>query len=264
VRETKLLKRTSFGLLSVMLLAIASAMVFSAAFHALPAEAQTSAVKGEIVNPLVGTNDFAFNSSVYSVNSTFTLDFYVANVSDMAAWQIFISWNNTMINFTTAWIPGVNSPGTNVFTQAFNEGATPVVPAPTLEVDTSTNTGYLFYGATNYYASAINHTIPVNVQGLGLLCSVNFTIQVSATGANIFRGAINDLDLSTGFGGYYSAVFSPSGGVGTQISADPAAMEIYGSEALIPEFTPWIIIPFFIVATLLIALLHRRKNRMFK
>ena len=243
-----------------MLLAIVSAMVFSAAFHAVPVEAQTSAVTGEIVNPLVGTNDFAFNSSVYPVNSTFTVDFYVANVSDMVAWQIYISWNNTMINFDTVWIPGINSSGSNVFTEAFNAGATPLVPAPTVEVD-STNTGYLFYGATNLYEPAEDHMYAVNVEGLGLLCSMNFTIQASATGTNVLRGTINNIDLNnTDTTGEYSAVFDPSGD-GTQISAEPATLEIYGSAALVPEFTPWMIVPFFIVATLMAVLLHRRKNR---
>jgi hypothetical protein len=253
------MKKTSFGLLSVTLLTIVSAMVFSAAFHAVPVEAQTSAVTGEIVNPLVGTNDFAFNSSVYPVNSTFTLDFYIANVNDMVAWQIYISWNNTMINFDTAWIPGVNSPGSNVFTEAFNEGATPIVPTPDVEYDTTTNTGYLYYGAANHYQPANNHMIAVNVVGLGLLCSVNFTIQVSATGANVLSSTINNYGLSADLPDY-SCVIDPSGNE-TQISAEPATLEIYGSQALIPEFTPWMIMPFFIVATLLAVLVYRRKNK---
>jgi hypothetical protein len=242
-----------------MLLAMVSAMVFSAAFHAVPAEAQTSAVTGEIVNPLVGTNDFAFNSSVYPVNSTFTLDFYVANVNNMVAWQIYISWNNSMINFDTVWIPGVNSSGTNVFTEAFNNGATPIVPDPDVELDPMTNTAYLFYGATNYYNQSSDHVYAVNVRGLGLLCSVNFTVQVNATGANILSGTINNVPMSAGLGSY-SSVFDPSD-YETQISAEPATLEIYGPEASIPEFTPWMIMPFLIVATLLAALPYRTKKR---
>lgn len=242
-----------------MLLAIVSAMVLSAAFHAVPVEAQTSAVTGEIVNPLLETNDFAFNSSVYPFNSTFTVDFYVANVSNMVAWQIYISWNNTMINYDTIWIPGVNSPGTNVFTQAFNNGATPIPAGPNVAFDTTTNTGYLFYGLANYYQPANNHMVAVNVEGLGLLCSVNFTIQVNVARANILHGTINNLDSSSGLS-TYSAVFNASD-YETQISAEPATLEIYGSEALILEFTPWMVMPFFIVATLLAVLLHRRKNR---
>ena len=245
-----------------MLLALVSAIVFSAAFHAVPAEAQTSAVTGEIVNPLVGTNDFAFNSSVYPVNSTFTVDFYVANVNDMVAWQIYISWNNTMINFDTAWIPGVNnSSGTNVFTPAFNAGATPEVPAPDVEFDFTGTIGYLYYGAANLYEPAADHMYAVNVEGLGLLCSANFTVQVSVTGANILQGTISNFDSSNpGPTGEYSAVFDPSDAE-TQIIANNATLEIYGSEASIPEFTPWMIMPFFIVATLLALLLYRKKNR---
>jgi hypothetical protein len=259
--ERKLLKKKSFGLLSVTLLALLSAMVLSVAFHVVPAEAQTSAITGEIVNPLTGTNDFAFNSSIYPVSSTFTVDYYVANVSDMAAWQIDISWNNTIINFDTAWIPGVNnSSGTNVFTPAFKAGATPEVPAPVVEFD-SANNGYLLYGATAFYEPAKDHLYPVNVVGLGLLCSINFTVQVSVTGANILRGAIINFDsTNTDPVGDYSEVVDPSS-TETQIIANNATLEIYGSEASIPEFTPWMIMPFFIVATLLAVLLCQRKSR---
>ena len=256
-----MLKKTNFGLLSVILLAIVLAMVFSAAFHAVPAEAQTPAVTGEIVNPLTGTSDFAFNSSVYPVNSNFTVDYYVANASDMAAWQIDISWNNTIINFDTAWIPGDNSNGTNVFTPAFNAGATYEVPAPDVDYDSTNSVGYLFYGATTFYEPAKDHLYPVNVVGLGLLCSINFTVQVSVTGANILRGAIINFDsTNTDPIGDYSAVIDPSSTL-TQIIANNVTLEIYGSAAAIPEFTPWMIMPLFIVATLLVVLLYRRKNR---
>jgi hypothetical protein len=245
----------------MMLLALVSAMVFSSAFHAVPAKAQTSSVTGEIVNPLVGTNDFAFNSSVYPVNSTFTVDFYVSDVTDMAAWQIYISWNNTMINFDTLWIPGVNSSGTNVFTEAFNNGAEPIPAGPYVDVDPTTNTASLFYGLANVYKPPKDPVYAVNVEGLGLLCSMNFTIQVNATESNILSGTISNLDASLGLGAY-SEVVDPSG-ARTEILAQPATLEIYGPEATIPEFTPWMIMPFFIVATLLVALAYQsqRKNR---
>lgn len=253
-----LLKKTSFGLL-LMLLALGSAMVLSSAFHAAPVEAQTPSFTGEILNPLVGTSDFAFNSSVYPVNSTFTVDFYVSDVTDMAAWQIYISWNNTMINFDTIWIPGLNSSGTNVFTEAFNNGATPIVAGPEVDIDPTTNTGYLLYGLGNQYKPPKDPIYVVNVEGLGLLCSMNFTIEVSATGNSTLSGTINNLDASAELP-YYSAVVNPSGAE-TQISTQPATLEIYGSDATIPEFTPWIIMPFFIVATLLAALAYRRKSK---
>jgi len=245
-----------------MLLAILLAMAFSTGFHAVPAEAQTLAVTGEIVNPLTGTNDFAFNSSVYLVNSTFTVDYYVANVSDVAAWQIDIIWNNTLINFDTIWVPGLNSsfPGSNVFTPAFNAGATPIVTSPILDYDTDNN-GYLLYGLANYYAPAKDHVYAVNVVGLGLLCSINFTVQVSVTGANISSGAIGNFDYNNPDpAGYYSSVFDPSS-TETQIIANNATLEIYGSEATIPEFTPRMVMPIFVVATLLAVLIYRRKNR---
>lgn len=70
--------------------------------------AQESAVAVRIVNPLTGDNKFSFNLTDHPVNSTFTVDFYVVNVTGMCGWQILIEWNNTVIHFKDVWITDDN------------------------------------------------------------------------------------------------------------------------------------------------------------
>jgi hypothetical protein len=118
-----------------------------------------------IINPLSGDNKFIFETSEYPVNTTFTVEFYIESVSRLITWQIYIKWNNTIINFQTAWIPD-----DNVFAESIDQGATLIAPQPSVEI--FNDTGYLKYGAS------ILPFIPVDVSNTALLCKMNFTIAI--------------------------------------------------------------------------------------
>lgn len=118
-----------------------------------------------IINPLSGDNKFIFNYADFPVNTTFTVEFYIENVTALITWQILIKWNNTIINFNKGWIPE-----NNVFAEAIDQGATLIAPQPSVEI--IGDTGYLKYGAS------ILPLIPVDVPNIALLCKLNFTIAI--------------------------------------------------------------------------------------
>ncbi|MEM3699428.1 MAG: hypothetical protein QXL57_00965 [Candidatus Bathyarchaeia archaeon] len=118
-----------------------------------------------IINPLSGDNKFIFNIADFPVNTTFTVEFYIENVTALLSWQIFIKWNNTIIHFQKGWIPD-----NNVFAEAIDQGATLIAPPPSVEI--VEDTGYLKYGAS------ILPLTPVNVPDSALLCKLNFTIAI--------------------------------------------------------------------------------------
>lgn len=202
----------------------------------------TQYVSARIVNQADWSSNFALNSSEYPVNSTFTVNFYLESVWDLEAWQIYISWNSSVINFTKAWIPGISPyPGSNVFTEALNQGAEPIVtPVPQSgNPDFSgpdPNIGYLLYGMTTYPQPSV--TMP----GEALLCSMNFTVQVNVEGNDAISTNINLLTQDT-FDSHVGLNINGTTGIhGPLISADPAKVLIYSPNSLlapptVPETT---------------------------
>jgi hypothetical protein len=172
-------------LLKSVLLLIALFLSSHIFFFAPRAKAQAEAGTIKIINPLSTDNKFDFNLTTHPVNSTFTADFYVENVTAMVAWQIYISWNNTIINFQKADVPD-----SNAFAPVMNERKQLIVPDAFVEVDSITNTATLMYGAAVLPAS------PVDVPEQALLCEINFTIATSPVDSQIFTN-IQLLDRET-------------------------------------------------------------------
>ena len=129
--------------------------------------AQTPTVT--IVNPLSPTNSslFEFNSSPSILNSTFTAAVYISTVTNLEAWRVELTWDNTIINFATAWVPT-----DNVFEPAVDNGATLLPEGPNPNI----GTGLMLIGCSDLYTSNSPPFYPVNVSGEGLLFDVNFTI----------------------------------------------------------------------------------------
>lgn len=216
-------KRTVLTLALILLL---SGVLISAT--RVNAEA-TQYVSARIVNPADWSSNFALNSSEYPVNSTFTVNFYLESVRDLEAWQIYISWNSGVINFTNAWIPGIPpNPGSNVFTEALNENATPIVaPAYPVFSGPDPNIGYLLYGMTALPQPSV--TMP----GEALLCSMNFTVQVPVAGNDIKSTNITLLTQDT-FDSHVTFNINGTPDInGPLISAAPATVLIYGPNALV-------------------------------
>jgi hypothetical protein len=133
------------------------------------ARAQTQdVVKMYIVNPLTGDN--TFNVSTCPIGSTFTMEFYVGNVTDMVTWQIHLTYNRTVINYATAWFPD-----DNVFKPAIDKGAIPM-KGISVNVDNATDVGDLLIIMTSTYPPNSPLKYPVSVATKGLLCKTNFTI----------------------------------------------------------------------------------------
>ncbi len=180
-----------------------------------------------MINPLSGDGNFDFSSADYPVSSNFTVEFYITEVMNLSAWQIYVSWNNSIIHFGAAWIPEQN-----VFQEAINNGATPL-EAQDLEINKSSNVGYFLYGMTTLYMPDVSHTYPVNVTGQGLLGSINFTVAVAPEEAEDLTTNLEMIEQTTDAPlGYFmsfiqlcedGAVTSPIG-----VSAQPADITIYG------------------------------------
>ena len=152
-----------------------------------------------IVNPLRGDGKFLFNvtEEINYTGHTFTVEFYIYNVSNMVAWQFAISWNNSIIQYNQtknplSWV----FPHGHVFQQAEDEGYTVLLIREFVEVETpdgkttqdptAPGIGFLKAGATTipYY--------PVNVGSQGaLLCRINFTIVATPQPGETLTANIN-------------------------------------------------------------------------
>jgi len=163
-------------IVSVMILTLlvgAFMLAFNMGLVRAQVPAQTPTVT--IVNPLSPTNSslFEFNSSASLINSTFTAAVYISTVTNMDAWQVMMTWNNSIINYATVWVPT-----DNVFEPAVDNGATLNGPfsATSAPFSVAPNTGYLTVGCSTFDLSNSPPLYPVNVSGEGLLFDVNFTI----------------------------------------------------------------------------------------
>jgi len=151
-----------------------------------------------IVNPLTGDGKFIFNATegINYTGTDFTVQFYISGISDMVAWQIAISWNNSIIQYNQtknplSWV----FPHGNVFQQAEDEGYEIIKTCNFIEVETAhgpsqdptaPGTGFLKAGATTipFY--------PVNVEEReALLCQINFTIVAMPQPGEILQTNIN-------------------------------------------------------------------------
>jgi parallel beta-helix repeat protein len=190
-------------------------------FNVKPVGAQGEEVKVRIINPNSGDREFNLSTTDYPVNSTFTADLYVLNVTGMLGWQVYLSWNNTVIDFPKAWIPL-----DNVFAEAVSEGASLIAPAPSVEVDGEV--GYLLYGA------GLLPLTPVNVTTQALLCRINFTVAAAPKDSQSFSdiGMITYSEHNLTLKSY--VILQGAGGLGAHvpISAEPAEVTIMKPEVV--------------------------------
>lgn len=135
--ERKLFKRIVSGMMLTLLLG----MVFSF----VPAYANETKVS---VSPAY---------IIASPRETFTVNITVSDVTNLYAWQVVIEYNNTVLNCTDAWLPE-----DNVF-----HGKTIITVGP--EIKNFENYAFVTYGA-------VLLTETVTVLGVGILCSLNFTV----------------------------------------------------------------------------------------
>lgn len=92
-----------------------------------------------------------------SPGETFTVNITVSDVTDLYAWQVVIEYNNTVLNCTAAWLPE-----DNIF-----QGKTIITVEPSIH-------DFETYAFVVYGAGLLTET--VDVSGVGILCSLNFTV----------------------------------------------------------------------------------------
>jgi len=93
-----------------------------------------------------------------SPNDTFTINVTVSDASNIYGWQVAIEYNIRVVNCTAVWLPE-----DNIF-----KDKNPITVEP--EFQNFTTYGYTLYGA------GLRWPQTVNVTGVGILCSMNFTV----------------------------------------------------------------------------------------
>jgi hypothetical protein len=130
-----------------------------------------------ITNPLTGNNTFDVYD--YPINSVFTVEFYMGNITNLVAWQIRLTYNRTVVQYDSAWFPE-----NNVFKEAVENGATPVSEVSN-NVNNASEIGDLVIAMTTVYPLGTSPQYPVNVTSKDLLCEVNFMIASHAANTQL-------------------------------------------------------------------------------
>lgn len=236
----------------LVLVALFLTTILSFTFRGTKAQPQDF-VRMYIVNPLTG--DDALNVSDCPVGSTFTLEFYIGNVTNMVAWQIHLTYNRTLVNYARAWFPDGN-----VFKEAIDRGAVPTKEVSN-NVDNATDRGDLLVIMTCTYPPNSSLKYPVSVASKGLLCKVNFTIAMHPTFTQIaFVAEQQDSSSLHVTPPYYLAGFKTSVETldGTHLAGgEPAVIE---DLAIVPEFTVLLLL-ITIPVSLTLMLIRMRRTR---
>jgi len=222
------------------------------ALHSAEAQEQ-GLVRMYMINPLTGNE--TFNLRDYPVNSAFTVDFYIGNVTDLITWQIHLTYNRTLINYAKAWFPD-----DNVFKQAIDKGATPM-KGISVNVDNATDVGDLLIVMTCTYPPSGSLKYPVTVESKELLCRVNFTVAMHSTFTQIVFVAKQENPSSL-----YVAPPYYLAGYGTSVETLSGTYLADGEPAVIYDPTPIpeasvLLILIWIPSTLALILTRKRTKR---
>ena len=156
------LKGCDLAVLIILLVSVSSPL-----FYCAKAQEQ-ELVTMYAINPLTGNNSFDVYD--YPVNSVFTAEFYIGNVTNLVAWQIRLAYNRTLIQYDDAWFPT-----DNVFKESVENGATPMSEVSN-NVNNASDIGDLLITMTSALPLGTSPQYPVNVTSRDLLCEVNFTV----------------------------------------------------------------------------------------
>jgi len=158
-----MLKRIVSGImLTVFVLSVSTL-----AFNIQQVEAVTGPTVA-VVNPLTGDNAFTFLAKNMPINSTFIANVTVANVTFLAAWQLNITWDSTLLEIRNTTLNGdLYIPSDNIFGADADVVANDIGP------------GMAFWGA------GIKTGGPdyVNVT-YGTMCQIRFTVLKNDTGSS--------------------------------------------------------------------------------
>lgn len=192
-------------------------------FAAAPAHAVDPATM-EITNPIDGTHDFNFTTAQKVVGDIFSINVNVTNVVDLAGWQVAITWDETLLQYSSIVIPA-----NNIFV-----GQSLLIAGPDASVP-----GLVVYGAI----------LPPGGQGVngsGILAQLNLTIvkAVSSEGPRLvqcslsFQNIGGDTFLLDSLGG--GVVFTPIDGYYAYSAPPPPPAHLYidPPKVVNPALTP--------------------------
>jgi len=181
-------------------LMLISTIFLSAVFTFAPVLVKAAAqTQVRVVNPRTGNSSFNFNTSTTSVGYVFLVNITVVNVTDLATWQIKLSWNASFLSFVN-----ISLPADHVFAAS---GKSMITPPPTLEPGNVTwgctyiNYPYwTFNGTGRLCQAALNITGKVDAS----MPEANSTLALTDAWSNTFlwNGASIDISFVT-FDGYY-------------------------------------------------------------
>lgn len=152
--------RMTFKIMVMLLSVSMLVLAFKGNGVSVKAEGEVATIR--VLNPETNDSFFILKASEHPIGSVFTAVFSITHVEKLIAWEISVSWNNSIVNFQE-----VSIPDDNVFASAI-DGATLITFVSNDVVD---DTGYLKVNAT------LSPETPVDVTNQGVLCQVNFTIQ---------------------------------------------------------------------------------------
>jgi outer membrane protein assembly factor BamB len=120
----------------------------------------------------IGTPDFIFYSNETSLGSTFFVNVTVTNVTDLYAWGIGMTYDNSTLQFVNAWLPS-----DNVFNGATSSGGTLVQPPVVVgAIPNNSTCGVIEWGCT-FIQGSENWCF----NGTGTLAQIEFRIIKSPT-----------------------------------------------------------------------------------
>ncbi len=121
----------------------------------------------------LNTNNFIFYSNETAFDSTFFINVTVTNVTNLYGWGIGIIYDNTTLQYVTAWLPT-----DNVFAGAVNAGGSLISPSPIIApIDSS-------HQEIQWGASFTQPTPAWTFNGTGTLAQVEFQILAEVNSTN--------------------------------------------------------------------------------
>jgi len=231
LRRMKMPKRIVAAASLMLLLATIMSFAFNSHYGTAGLELKEATIR--IINPLSGDRHFYFNASEHPINSVFTVEFYIEDTGtneDMIGWQITLSWNITVINYTSVWIPP-----DNVFKDSSYEVITPPNPFFELEGDTA----YLTWGAILLIMGGAQPGDGVDVHGEALLFKANFKILQQPSEGEYIQTNLALIDMLPNSHSLDTYILTPTGNSEqplekVPVSAEPAQVIIYYLIDVIP------------------------------
>lgn len=149
--------KRKFAFISLVLMILLSAVVKVKVNAMIPISTEI-----EVLNPSTGNSNFLFSTTTEPIGTRFNATVKASNVTNLFAFQVYLSVNDSLLNITNAWLP-VWDPA-----WIFN-GVTTLQPAPAFyDFDTDSYVENVKIGDSMLFGDPVT--------GSGLLATIEFEI----------------------------------------------------------------------------------------